>query len=356
MPSSSMTALQKQSADTGFSLVEAHVPAALEPGEVLIEVAAAGICGTDLHIDRWTPSYHFMASRLPVTLGHEFSGHVRACGESVPADLLGRLVTVRPSVVCGVCEACEQQRFDDCVTRRGIGVARHGAFATWVNVPARNCVPVPEGVSPLVAALGEPLTVSHEAVRTAEIRPGDKVLVLGPGNIGQGIALFARAAGAAQVVVGGYDDAPRMAVLWAMGFTDLIDFAQHDMAEALAEYTRDRKFDVVLEATGAAQVIAPALAVLKPRGVLVVAGIHAAPVPIDLTALVRQHHQIRASYRAPEASWPEVVRFMVEHPEVLEKMVTHQFPLQQASTAFALAHRREATKVMLLPGQEAVPT
>lgn len=355
MPSTLMTALQKQSPQQGFSLVDAPVPPAPEPGEVLVEVTAAGICGTDLHIDHWTPSYHFMASRLPVTLGHEFSGHVRACGDGVPTDLLGRLVTVRPSVVCGVCEACQQQRFDDCVTRRGIGVARHGAFATWVSVPARNCVPVPEGVSPLVAALGEPLTVSHEAVRTAEIRPGDKVLVLGPGNIGQGIALFARAAGAAQVVVGGYDDAPRMAVLWAMGFTDLIDFAKHDMTEALAQYTQDRKFDVVIEATGAAQVIAPALAVLKPRGVLVVTGIHAAPVPIDLTAMVRQHHQIRASYRAPEASWPEVVRFMVEHAEVLEKMVTHQFPLQQAATAFALAHRREATKVMLLPGQEAAP-
>lgn len=355
MPSTHMTALQKQSAQAGFSLVEAPLPPAPQADEVLIEVAAAGICGTDLHIDRWTPSYHFMAPRLPVTLGHEFSGHVRACGASVPTALLNRLVTVRPSVVCGECEACQRQRFDDCVTRRGIGVARHGAFARWVSVPARNCVPVPEEVSPLVAALGEPLTVSHEAVRTAEIRPGDKVLVLGPGNIGQGMALFARAAGAAQVVIGGHDDAPRMAILWAMGFTDLIDFARHNMVEALAEYTRDRKFDVVLEATGAAQVIAPALAVLKLRGVLVVAGIHAAPVPIDLTAMVRQHHQIRASYRAPEASWPEVVRFMAAHPEVLAKMVTHQFPLAQAATAFALAHQREATKVMLLPATEAAP-
>ncbi|MBP7568242.1 MAG: alcohol dehydrogenase catalytic domain-containing protein, partial [Burkholderiaceae bacterium] len=188
-----MKSLQKPSPVPGLELRDAAVPVP-GPGEVLLRVKATGVCGTDLHIDEWTPSYHFMARALPVTIGHEFSGEVSACGEGVSGLRPGQLVTVRPSVVCGVCAACRAQDFDACTTRQGIGVMRHGAFADWVVAPARNCVPVPAGVDPLVAALAEPLSVSLEAVRTGGVQRGDRVLVLGPGNIGQGIALFAAGA------------------------------------------------------------------------------------------------------------------------------------------------------------------
>lgn len=344
-----MLTLRKLTPAHGLALQDIDPPPAPGPGEVQLRVRSVGVCGTDLHIDEWTRSYHFMAPMLPVTLGHEFSGEVAAVGAQVRGLAVGQLVTVRPSVVCGVCAACVAGRQDDCVTRRGIGVTREGAFAAWVNVPARNCIPLPAGVDPQVAALAEPLSVSHEAVRTGGVKPGDRVLVLGPGNIGQGIALFARAAGARQVVVAGHDDAPRLAVLRQMGFTDLLDFSQGGMAAMLAPYLEDGGFDVVIEATGAAAVIAPALEALRPHGVLVVTGIHAAPVPIDLTTMVRRHLQLRASYRAPERSWPEVTAFMAAHQEVLRHMVTHTVPLAQAVEGFALARNKQATKVMVLP-------
>ncbi|HSV84217.1 MAG TPA: zinc-binding dehydrogenase, partial [Ramlibacter sp.] len=224
-----------------------------------------------------------------------------------------------------------------------------GAFAPYVRVPARNCVPVPAGIDPQVAALAEPLSVSLEAVRAGGVAAGHRVLVLGPGNIGQGIALFARAAGAAQVVVAGHDDAPRLAVLKRMGFSDVLDFAHGGMQSLLAPYLVDGGFDVVIEATGVAAVVAPALAALRPRGVLVITGIHAQPVAIDLTALVRHHHQIRGSYRAPESAWPEVTAFMAAHQETLRHMITHSVSLQEAQDAFALARNKQATKVMVQP-------
>lgn len=344
-----MLALRKLNAGHGLQLQDIEAPAAPGPAEVLLRVRSVGVCGTDLHIDEWTPSYHFMTPMLPVTLGHEFSGEVVAVGAGVQGLALGQLVTVRPSVVCGLCEACTGGRPDDCVTRRGIGVTREGAFASHVRVPARNCLLMPEGMDPQVAALAEPLSVSLEAVRTGDVRPGHRVLVLGPGNIGQGIALFARAAGAAQVVVAGHDDAPRLEVLRRMGFTELLDFAQGGMQAMLAPFVADGGFDVVIEATGAAAVIAPALAALRTRGVLVITGIHAAPVPIDLTALVRRHHQVRGSYRAPESAWPEVIAFMQANQAVLRHMVTHSVPLQDALGAFALARNKQATKVMVQP-------
>ncbi len=347
----SMKALQKNAPVPGLELQERE-PAAPGPGEVLIRVKATGVCGTDLHIDDWTPSYHFMAQALPVTIGHEFSGEVSACGAGVDGLDPGQLVTVRPSVVCGRCAACTAGDFDACATRQGIGVVRHGAFADWVVAPARNCVPVPAGIDPLVAALAEPLSVSLEAVRTGGVKAGDRVLVLGPGNIGQGIALFAREAGALQVVVAGHDDAPRMAVLARLGFDDLLDVAGIGLEQGLAPYLEAGRFDVVIEATGAAAVVAPALKALKPHGVLVITGIHAAPVPIDLTALVRGHQTIRGSYRSPENAWPDVVAFMGRHQALLRHMITHRVPLSRAIEGFELARNRTATKVMVQPDAE----
>lgn len=347
-----MKSLRKRHPGPGLDLEDTPLPTAPGPGEVLLKVQSAGVCGTDLHIDEWTSSYHFVAAALPVTVGHEFSGEVAACGPGVQGLVPQQLVAVRPSVVCGQCEACLAQQPDACVTRRGIGVTRDGGFAPWVLVPARNCVPIPAGVDAEIAALAEPLTVSHEAVRTGNVQPGDRVLVLGPGNIGQGIALFAQAAGARQVVVAGHGDAARLAVLRQMGFHDLIDFAEHGadgMTQGLAPYLAEGKFDVVIEATGAAAVIAPALRALKTHGILVITGIHAAPVAIDLTALVRQHQQIRGSYRAPEAAWPVVVAFMRTHQDTLRHMITHRVSLADAHAGFALARNRQATKVMVQP-------
>ncbi|MDO9435171.1 zinc-binding dehydrogenase [Hydrogenophaga sp.] len=343
-----MKSLRKVRPDRGLELRDAPMPV---PGadEVLVQVKATGVCGTDLHIDKWTASYHFMTAALPVTIGHEFSGVVTALGEGVQGLKLGQLVTVRPSVVCNVCEACMAGRPDDCVTRKGIGVSRDGAFADFVRAPARNCIPIPDGVDAQIAALAEPLSVSWEAVRAAGVQPGDRVLVLGPGNIGQGIALFAREAGAAEVVVAGHGDAPRLQILRKLGFDQLIDFAEVPMSEALAKAATPRLFDVVIEATGVAAVIQPALQVLKSRGVLVITGIHSAPVAIDLAALVRKHHEIRGSYRAPEAAWPQVVAFMAHNQAMLAHMVTHTVPLSRALEGFELANNKTATKVMVLP-------
>ncbi|MDO9402574.1 MAG: alcohol dehydrogenase catalytic domain-containing protein [Polaromonas sp.] len=348
-----MKSLRKIAPGHGLDLQDVPMPPAPAAGEVLLRVSSAGVCGTDLHIDEWTASYHFLAHALPVTVGHEFSGEVASLGAGVDNLTEGQLVAVRPSVVCGRCAACQAGNPDGCVTRRGIGVVRDGGFAPFTLVPARNCIPIPAGVDAEVAAMTEPLTVSHEAVRTGGVKAGDRVLVLGPGNIGQGIAIFARAAGASLVVVAGHGDTARFDVLRKMGFNDLVDFADTGMEAGLAPWLADGKFDVVIEATGAAAVIKPAMAALKTHGVLVITGIHAAPVPIDLTAMVRQHQQLRGSYRAPESAWPVVVAFMREHLETLRHMITHRVSLDDAYAGFALARNKVATKVMVQPGLQA---
>ena len=343
-----MKAVRKTAPAFGVELRDVPPPDAPGEGEVVVAVEAACICGSDLHIYEWTPGYAFMADAMPVTLGHEFAGRVVATGSGVRAPREGTLVAVRPSVVCGRCDACVGGDAERCTARRGIGVTRDGGFAARVRVPAANCVAVPAGLTADVAALAEPMSVSAEAVAAGDVSPGHRVLVLGPGSIGQGAALFARAAGA-RVVVAGKDDAPRLERLRAMGFDDVVDIGERPLVEALATYLAAGSFDVVIEATGVPAVVPAALDVLAKRGVLVICGIHPAPARVDLTRLVREQQQIRGSYRAPETTWPRVLAFLHDNAHAARSMITHRLPLDRAVEGLELARRRVASKVVLVP-------
>ena len=344
-----MQAVQKIRPAFGLELRDVPEPASPLPDEVILSVAATGVCGTDLHIYEWTPGYEAMTARMPVTLGHEFSGVVARIGTDVRELEVGTLVAVRPSVVCGVCPACTSGRADDCEKRTGIGITRDGALASVVRVPAENCVAVPHDLDPCIAALAEPMTVSAESIATGEVHAGSRVLILGPGNIGQGAALFAREAGAAKIVVAGRDDAPRLRVLQKLGFTDLVDVGDTPLQSALAPHLAEGKFDVVIEATGAPAIVQPALDVLRRRGILVIVGIHARPAAIDLTRLVRAQQQIRGSYRTPRATWPVVIEFLGRHASLVDAMITHRLPLQRAIEGIELSRTRAASKVVIVP-------
>ncbi|MGH6761028.1 MAG: zinc-dependent alcohol dehydrogenase [Phyllobacterium sp.] len=342
-----MLALQKVQPKAGIELRDVPEITEIAANDVLIRTEATGICGTDLHIALWTPGYESMQSAMPVTLGHEFSGTITAIGTGLDAGIVGKRVTVRPSVVCGKCAACLAGDDDNCTGRKGIGIGRNGAFAAFVAVPFVNCVEVPDGLDPEVAALTEPMTVCAEAVDTAEIKRGDRVLVLGPGTIGQGIALFTEAAGASEVVICGRDDDARLGTLNALGFKATVDTKERSLAEALQPFIEHGKFDAIIEATGAPQIVEEALPFLKKRGIFVIAGIHPRPATIDLTLLVRQHQQIRGSYRAPVETWSRVLSFLSSNQERVRKLITHRVDLADAERGFEFARNKMASKVMI---------
>lgn len=343
-----MLALQKTVPGRGVVLHEVEIVPDPAGHEVVVTVEATGVCGTDVHIADWTAGYESMQRAMPVTLGHEACGTIRRIGAEVDPCHLGQRVTIRPSVICHDCQACRRGDADNCSGRLGVGIGRNGAFAPKLLVPLENCVPVPEDMDPEIAAMTEPMTVCKEAVDTAAIRPGDRVLVLGPGSIGQGIALFAEAAGADEIVICGRDDAARLARVNALGFPLTVDSLGRSLSDAVAPWLAAGGFDVILEATGAPAVIPEALGVLAKRGRLVVVGIHPAPAQIDLTALVRNHQQIRGSYRAPVETWLEVLRFMQAQPERMRHLISHRYDLAHADAAVAEAAGKQASKVMVL--------
>lgn len=343
-----MLALRKTQGAFGIDALDVAPPPPPGPGEVTVRVEAVGICGSDVHAYEWTDGYGHMVPYLPVTMGHEFAGTVIATGPGA-AVAAGTRVAVHPRVVRG----------DGAMTWPGdprlrgerltIGLTTDGGFAGLLNVPAGNVLPLPDGVDAELGALVEPLAVAAEAVLVGGIGLGDTVLVLGPGTIGQGLALMARAAGAARVIVAGRGDEPRYAVLRALGFADIVDVGEAPLATAVPRLTGDRPVDAVLEATGHPPSITDALPMLKREGVLTVVGIHPAPLTLPLTAFVRNRHQLRASHGSEPRTWERVIALLARDPEGFRPMITHRLPLSRGIEGFELARQRAASKVILTP-------
>ena len=343
-----MLALRKTQTGFGLELGEAHEPPTPTAGEVTLRVEAVGICGSDVHAYEWTDGYGFMAPHLPVTMGHEFAGHVVADGAGATLAE-GTRVTAIPMIACGTCFACARGDQRNCQQRQAIGLTRDGGFARHVTLPAANCLVLPEAVDSELGAMTEPLGVGCEAVLTGDVGLGDTVLVMGPGTIGQSIALFARAAGAGHVLVAGRADAPRFDVLRQLGFDDLLDVAEAPLKDLVLQANDGRMVDVVIEATGYPPSITDGLSVLRTGGVLVVAGIHPGPVSLPLTDFVRSRHQLRATHSCARGTWDRVLSLMAREPERFRPMITHRLPLDRGLEGFELARQRAASKVMLRP-------
>ncbi|MFV3126153.1 zinc-dependent alcohol dehydrogenase [Niveispirillum sp. KHB5.9] len=344
-----MLSLRKLEAAGGLSLVEVPEPGSPGPGEVLVRVAATGICGTDLSVDRWTASYAgFMGKALPVTLGHETAGRIVAVGAGVDPARIGCAIVVDPAVACRRCARCREGDFIGCLDRQAVGLIRDGAFAPLLLAPDDYCYDLPDGVPLELGALAEPLSVGAHALAVGGFTVGMRIAVLGPGPIGQGVAALARHLGAAQVAVIGLKDAPRLDVLRAMGIGDCFDMAEPGAAEALAQ-ARGEGFDLVVEAAGVPEVIDQGLALLRPQGVLVVAGMPERPASVDIMRLVKYRLEIRGASRVPPSAWQMVLKALAEAPDSFAPLVTHRFPLAQADAAFRLCHGRTPSKVLLLP-------
>jgi threonine dehydrogenase-like Zn-dependent dehydrogenase len=343
-----MLTLRKIKPGFGLELMDGTEAPDPGPGQVTVRVENAGICGSDVHAYEWTDGYGFMVPHLPVVMGHEFAGRVVAVGAGVSLAE-GTAVTVMPGVACGTCMNCARGDQRNCLNRQTIGLTRHGGFARFVTVPATNCLPLPDAVDTELGALTEPLGVGCEAVLTGEVGLGDTVLVMGPGTIGQAIALFAAAAGAGRVLIAGRADGPRFDVMRQLGFADILDVAEAPLSELVLAATKGRKVDVVIEATGHPPTITDGLGVLRTAGVLVIAGIHPGPVSLPLTDFVRARHQLRATHGCDRFTWDKVLTTLARDPERFRPMITHRMPLDRGLEGFELSRQRAASKVMLLP-------
>ncbi|MFF4028796.1 zinc-binding dehydrogenase [Streptomyces sviceus] len=258
-----------------YEVQEVPVPVPA-PGEVVVDVERVGLCGTDIEFFTGEMAYlHQGHSSYPMRLGHEWAGRVAAVGAGVDAAWTGRRVMGDTMLGCGTCRRCHRGHQHVCDKRQEVGVrdGRPGALAEQLAIPVSSLHVLPDTVDAALGALVEPGGNALRAAQAAELQPGDRTLVLGPGTIGLLVAMFARAVGAEVHLMGKTDDSLTFAR--ALGFDHV--WRQDTLP--------DLPFDAVIDASNAAHLPSLALDLVEPGGRVVYIGLAGEPSRIDTRTL-----------------------------------------------------------------------
>ena len=309
------------------------------PGEVLIVPAYASICGTDEHVFAGE-----FAGRVhhPLIQGHEFCGTVAALGAGVHDLAVGDRVAVDPIVPCGRCPACLIGRMNGCQSLKLLGVDLPGGFATRVVAAAHSCFRVPPALAMRDAVLTEVYSIGCHATRRAQVDPGDVVVVLGAGKLGQAVLENIRHTAARLVIV--TDLVPeRLANATALGADVVIDVSREDAVRRVLDLTGGAGADRVLECVGHARLVGPnpaepmtqAAEMVRAAGRVVVLGQGPVPAPILFKPFVWKEAEIIAS-RVTLGEFPRALAMLADgwfHPE---RLITHRLPLERAAEGYRL--------------------
>jgi (R,R)-butanediol dehydrogenase / meso-butanediol dehydrogenase / diacetyl reductase len=289
------------------------------PGEVKLQNAFAGICGSDLHFyyspeDSGVDFEHpnpVTGATLPQVLGHEFSGTVVELGAGVTSVRVGDRVAVLPIYSCGECPACRNGRYNLCRNVGIHGVSAHGGgMAEFTTVSASMLHVLPDDVDLRMGALVEPMSVAWHAVRRSGVEADGTALVAGAGPIGIGVWFALRARGLTKVIVS-EPSAERRATIAALGAT-VVDPVHEDLAAAVAELTESDGVDVAFDAAGANPAVTSALASLTPGGRIVVVALHERPTEVLLTPLALAENEIVGAAAYLPEDFDAVIRAMAE--------------------------------------------
>lgn len=336
---------------TGPRAMEVRAVAVPEPapGEVLIEVSAVGICGSEIS------GYlgHNSLRVPPLIMGHEASGRIVRVAGGICADgsipQVGMRVTFNPLVVCGACDRCLAGRSNLCRRRHLIGAHRPGAFARFVGVPAAQCWPLPDALSELAGALTEPLACAVRAVAHAEVGSGGDLVILGAGPIGLCCLAAARAAGVAKIVVSDLS-ARRLAVAQRWGAHAVVDASAGDALAALQALFPGGA-GAVIDAVGAATTRAQAIQAVVPGGRVVFIGLHDEESPLAANYLVRQEITIVGSFAYTRSDFAQALELLQQGQVPADGEWLDERPLSAGPAAFAelVASANAPTKIVLRP-------
>jgi L-iditol 2-dehydrogenase len=333
-----------QSGDAGVRDVSVVRPG---PGEILLGVACCGVCGSDVHAFRSDPGFEWVTT--PVTLGHEFSGIVEEVGPGVTRVSPGDRVVAVAVQGCGRCETCLSGETQLCPDRVAIGLSRDGGMAEYAVVPEQHLVPIPEGLDLAVAALGEPLSVAVHAVDVrAEIGPGQRVVVSGPGPIGVLCGMLARHRGAEVLLTGvGQDSASRLPAAKRVGLRTA-NLNERPLEEHLRDRFGDYAPDVWIESSGSVRALGSALESVRPGGTVGVVGLYAEEMRFSPTDAVRREISLLFSYSCNYADYQTALDLLgtgaIDPDPLLSK-----YPLGSAPEVFEAVGQGRTVKAMLLP-------
>jgi threonine 3-dehydrogenase len=345
-PPRTMRALAKERPGPGVELVQRPVPQP-GPGEVLLHMEAASICGTDIHLFHWDP-WAAEILKPPIILGHELAGRVASLGRGVTRVREGDLVGVESHIVDWTCAQCRAGQMHLCRNLRVFGAHVDGGFAEYVVVPEANAIES-NGLDPAVVALQEPM---GNAVHAAFVEPieGRSVAVTGCGPIGLLSVAIAKASGATWVVA--TDVEPyRLEIARRMGADLALDARDPDTVQRVADATNGDGVEVVLEMSGSRQALDQALEFVTRGGRISLLGIFASPVEVHMSDLVIQKGlRLYGVYgRKIYETWERTQSLLRSGAVDPTPLITHRFDLADWEQAFDLVASRHAGKVVLLP-------
>ena len=316
--------------------------------DVLLRVGAVSVCGSDVHQAYNT---HSWPVNVPVVLGHEFGGTVAHAGRAVKRFREGdRVVSETAAEVCGECMLCRTGRYNLCPTRKGFGYGVDGAMASYVKVPARCLHHIPDSLPFELACLAEPHAVAYNAMCVnSTIRPGDLVVVLGPGPIGLLCARMAALAGADPLVVVGLSgDAARLETARRLGATHLVNVEQENLNDVVRGLN-PLGADLVCDASGASRPLDVALALARPDGQVTKVGWSPDLVPVNINPLVQKNVRLQGSFSHNYPVWERVIHLLDRRRTLPDAIVGLTSPLAGWREAFAAMHDGRVIKSVLVP-------
>ena len=327
---------------------EVPVPS-IGPDDVLVETAFIGICGSDPHMHHNKVSYKV---NVPLILGHEFAGVIAEVGANVTGWKVGDRVTSETHAdFCGKCVLCRTNNYHVCRERKGYGFQIDGAFAKYVRVPSRILHKVPDNVSLKEAALTEPLCVAYSSlVKHSPLKPGDLVVIIGPGPIGLLCTKIASILGASDIVVVGTDgDDARMEIAKKMGATMTINSSQQDPVPIIMGMRDGYGANLVVDAAGFSPTLKLSLDVVRPCGQINKIGWGPGPVGFSLDQLISKAATLQGTFSHNWDVWEKCLVLMGERTVDLSEVITHELPLDQWQKGFDLMETKEGLKIVLTP-------
>jgi L-iditol 2-dehydrogenase len=311
------------------------------PGEVLVRVSAAGICGSDVEVLEGRRPARYV--RYPIIPGHEWAGIVEAVGPGVENIEEGAAVVAEGFRACGDCARCREGRTNLCAADYAeTGFTHAGAFAEFVCIPAHLVHQLPDGTDLAAAAVLEPAACVAQGLLEVELRPGLTVAVIGSGTLGLlAVALLSRVSPARLALVGTRE--PRLILGRELGATETWNVREDQYPNA--------GFDLVFEAAGTPGGARTAVELARRGGSVVLEGISGKPAGIDADAVVLGHLRVQGIFGASRNAWRWVTELFADGLLDTKPLVTHSFPLEQYDTAFTTLTDREgeALKVQLAP-------
>jgi L-iditol 2-dehydrogenase len=325
---------------------EIQKPVAKE-GEVMVEIKAAGICGTDLH--------HYEIGdqvAVPVVLGHEFSGDVVEIGTGVKGWRIGeRVVSETHAHACYACHLCQTGKYHLCKERKGFGSSVDGAFTQFLAVPSRLLHRIPDDLDYPEATILQPAAdIVNAVITNSSLKAGDTVVVLGPGPMGILTVEVARAAGAGRVIVVGLDaDKERLGIAAKIGADMTINSSREDPVERVKALTEGRGADVVFEVTGAKTALLQGLQMLGQKREMTIIGVHREPVEIPIRSLQRGEQSIRGSAMSTWIDYERAIQLTKSGRIQLKPLITSVLPITEWQKGFDMALNKQACKVIFRP-------